>query len=125
MKFFNKKKMAPHFSEPTDEEIEKTQRIVMVQYGIELSRKNAVRFANLAKELSWWVSLKDDPSSKAKIIDEITVGCRDIYRKKYQKEITESEAINCAETLLDESLKNEKQRIKEEMTAIISSGDEN
>ena len=125
MKLFNKKKLSPDFPEPTDEEIKKTQRTIMVQYGVELSRKNAVQFANLTKELSWWINLKDDSSSKAKIIDEIIVECRYTYRKKYQREMTKSEAINCAETLLSESLEKEKQRIKEEMTAIISSGDEN
>lgn len=116
---FTNKKFTPDFPKPTEEEIKKTQRAIMVQYNVELSEKNASRFANFVKELNWWVGLKDDQVSRAKIIDELITECKEIYRKKYNKEITDSEAINCAETLLGESSKKEKQRIKDELESII------
>lgn len=121
MKLFNKKKLSPDFPAPNDEEIKKTQRTIMVQYNVELSDKNASIFVNLVKELNWWVGLKDDQASKAKIIDELIAECKEIYRKKYDKEITDLEAANCAETLLGESSEEEIERIKDKMTSMISS----
>lgn len=125
MIFTKNKKLMPELSKPTKEEIEKTQRTIMVQYNIELSDKKASIFASLVKELNWWVGLKDDKILQATVIDELVIECREIYRKKHKKELSDLEATDCAEALLDETSKKEKQRIKDEMTAIIRSTDVN
>ena len=116
---FINKKFTPDFPKPTKEEIQKTQLTVLEKYGVSLSKKNASLFATQVKELNWWISLKDGSDSKVKIIDELIVECKEIYRKKYKKELTDLEAVNCAKTLFDESSKKEIQRIKNDLETII------
>lgn len=115
------KKFSPDFLDPTEEEIKENRQRLEDIYGIELAKKDLIRFVTLVKELNWWLNLENDSVSTARIAEEAMAECKEIYRKKYNKEITPSEADESARILLDTVTENEKQRIGNEMKAIIKS----
>jgi len=114
-------KFSPDFLEPTEDEIEENRKRLKDKYGIELTKNDLIRVVTLVKELNWWLNLKNDPVSTARITDEVMAECKEIYRKKYNKEISQSEADESARTLLDTVTEKEKKRIGDEMKAIIKS----
>lgn len=117
--------VVPDILEPSADEIQQTQWTISDKYNVHLSKKKAARFARLTKELNWWLNLKNDSASVARITKEMTIECEEIYREKYNKEITKSEAIKCAKTLLESATEKEKQKIGDEMTAILKSDTKN
>ena len=112
-------KFSPDFLDPTEDEIEENRLRLKDKYGIELARKDLIRVVTLVKELNWWLNLKNDPASTARITEEVMAECKEIYRKKYNKEISQSEADESARTLLDTVTEKEKKRIGDEMTKIL------
>lgn len=118
-------KFSPDFLDPTEDEIEENRQRLKDEYGIELAEKDLVRIVSLVKELNWWLNLKNDSASTARIKEEAMAECKEIYRKRYNKEITRSEADESARVLLDTVTENEKKRIGDEMKAIIESNTKN
>lgn len=114
-------KISPEFLEPTDSQIYKTRQAVINKYGVELPHEDAIRFARLVNELSWWIDIENDPDTTDKIVDEVTDNCKEIAQKDYDKKITNEESADCARVLLGTVAEKEKQRIGKEMTAIIES----
>ncbi len=118
-------KFSPDFLEPTEDEIKENRRRLKDKYGIELAKKDLIRVVTLVKELNWWLNLKNDSDSTARITEEVMIKCKEIYRKRYNKEISRSEADESAMTLLDTVIEKEKKQIGDEMKAIIKSNTKN
>ena len=114
-------KFSPDFLEPTEDELKENRQRLKDKYGIELAKQDLIRVVTLVKELNWWLNLKNDPVSTTRITEEVMAECKEIYRKRYNKEISQSEADESARTLLDTVAEKEKKRIGDEMKAIIQS----
>ena len=110
------KKFSPDFLEPTETEIEKARQAVVNKYGVELSHEDAVKFAKLFNELNWWTEIKKDPEIAAQVIDEM---------KRNRKEMIEEESADSSKILFEKVAKQEKQRIGDEMNAIVNSNAKN
>lgn len=117
----DEEKMTPDFLELTEDELELVQKKIKSGYDVELSLKDAARFALLAKELEWWHGLHNDADSMDQITAELKTSREDLYKKVDGHEMPKSEVAKSTKTIVETVTKKEEKRVQAEMTAIIKS----
>lgn len=114
-----KKKIGPEITEPTDEEVKQTKELVKSRYDIVIPKPDALKLSRLIKELDWWIKVDKKPATPRHITEEAAISLKDLIEMSTVKEITLSEAYDKARGLLVIVPFKEKQRISDEIRAIL------
>jgi len=113
------KKIKPDIDEPTEDEVNKTKELVKDKYNIVLPKSEALKLARLTKELHWWLKVDEKPTTPRHLTEEAALSLKDLIEMTSGKEITMAEAYNKARGLLVIVPIKEKQRISDEIRAIL------
>lgn len=120
MKEINKKKkVIPEVSEPTEEEVNQTKKMVKDKYDIVIPKSDALKLARLIKEMEWWMKVDKDPASPKPVTEKMVSEFKELVKKVKGKDITKAEAYDGARGLLVLVPFKEKQRIADEIRAIL------
>jgi hypothetical protein len=110
----------PVITEPTSAEIIKTIEAVKKKYDVIISREDAISFAKLTQELSWWLAVEKGSDSADEITDEIASAAREQLESSRGVKLSKKEAYKKAMESLMISVRKETERIGNEMSEIIS-----
>jgi hypothetical protein len=113
-------KIGPKILEPTAAEIEKTIEKIANKYEIVIPRSDAIKFAKLAKELGWWLTVEKCSDSPESITDEMATEFKDLFSKSRGLNITTKEANRKARESLNLVISTEKERIASEMKTLLT-----
>jgi len=113
------KKNIPEITEPTDEELEQTKKMMKDKYYIIIPKPELVKMVNLIKELDWWITHDKGPASPRRITEEMAIEFKELPKKVRGIDIPVSEAYDEARSLLVMTAYKEKERISKEMRAIM------
>lgn len=106
-----------NISEPTEEQIKQTKKLVKEKYGIKVPKKDLTELVKKIKELEWW--FKADKLDPIRIIEDYAISLQKLMKENYDKEITMSEAYDQARGLLVLVPFKEKQRLADDMREIL------
>lgn len=112
-------KSRPEISKPTEEEIIQTKEMVKNKYDIIIPKSDTIKLVKLIKELDWWIKVDKGPTSPKHITEEMAIEFKELMKKTLDKEITIAEAYKDARSLLVIVPFKEKQRITDEIRAIL------
>ncbi len=111
-----KKKQNHNQEEPTEEEIAQTKKLAKDKFGIEVPKKDVCKLVKIMKKLQWWFKLPEEPMSFNK--NELE-DLGSLFKKHYGKELTTTEKYDFARGLSVLVLLKEKQRLADEVRAIL------
>ncbi len=113
-------KFSPDLPEPTDEQIKAVAKMAKEKHGIEVPKNDARKLAALIAELSWWINLDDDSTYSSRTVsDEQIAELKGLMIQEFGKEVTDPEAQKMARGLLTIVPYKEKQRLSEEIRAVL------
>jgi hypothetical protein len=103
---------------PTEEEIIQTKKLVKDKFDIVVPKSEAIKLAKLTKELGWWVKA-DKPGSSRHISEKMALEFKELVKQVKGIDISTSVASDSARGLLVLVPLKEKQRISDEIRAIL------
>jgi hypothetical protein len=106
-------------SKPTEEEIKQTIKLVKDKSDIDIPKSDAIKLAKLIKEMEWWMKTDNESGSPKQVTEKMTMEFKELIKSDYGKDITKDEAYNGARGLLLLVPIQEKQRIADEIRAIL------
>ena len=110
----------PVITKPTSAEIIRTIEAVKKKYDVVISREDAIKFAKLTQELSWWLAVEKGSEPAEEIASEIAAAAKGYLENSRGKKISKNEAYQKAMESFVISIRKETERIGKEMRAIIS-----
>ena len=106
--------------EPSEEQIEIAKKMAKEKCGVVVPKTEAKKLAKLISEMDWWFKVEPKTSDPtAKVSEERIAELKDLFAKEYKREITMAEAQNLASGLLLLMPYQEKQRLSDEIRAIL------
>lgn len=115
-----KKNIDSKLSLPTKEEIKQTGKMAKDKFGIKVPKADLLRLIKLMKELNHLLEITPkDTNNPVHISEEMALECKEIFEKNYHKKMSITEAYNCARGMILLVPLKEKQRISDEMRAIL------
>lgn len=116
----NPQKFSPDLPEPTESQVKDILKLTEDKYGIAVPKSDAKKLAKLITELNWWVKLDEGSSHDTKQVSKERVAeLKEMMAKDFGREITMSEAEDLGRGLLMLVPLKEKQRISDEIRAIL------
>ena len=112
--------LTPQFPEPTQEEIEKATEEFKNKFDKELSKEDAVKYANLRNELGYWLTLEKESEKENCISKKIAEETQELFQKKLGQEITLKQAYLEAEKLFITSITDSKIKVTNEIRELIN-----
>lgn len=113
------KKIKPEISKPTEEQIKQTTKMVKEKYDIVVPKTEAIKLVKLIKEMDWWIKADKEPASPKHVSEEIVTEFTDLVKRVRGKDITRQEAYDGARGMMVLVPFKEKQRIADEIRAIL------
>ncbi len=110
----------PEITEPTEEEIKNTIEKVKNKYDIVISKDDAIKYTKLYNELSQWFMIEKNSKSPDSITDEMGKEIKSYLKQKRDQEVSPDEASRIAAASLKIVIPGEKERIANEIRAIIA-----
>ncbi len=104
--------------EPTKEQIQHVKKMAQDKYDVVLPEADAVKLVNLINELDWWQKT-DKYTKSSRFSGEQLNDLRDLLEQVSNEEVSKSEVYDQAQALLTLVPLKEKQRISDEIRAII------
>jgi len=106
-------------SEPTDIQVTQTKKMVKDRYDIIIPKSEARKLAKLIKELDWWLKLDEKPGSSKHVSEEKAMEFKDLFKKVKGEDMTTAEASDSVRSLMVLVPYKEKQRLADEIRAIL------
>jgi hypothetical protein len=106
--------------EPTDEEIKVAIQNANKRYGITLSKKDAIKYVKLYRELKQWFWIEKNANKPNSITGKMAKGVQSYIKQKRKQNIPLKDAKDIAEESLDITIKYEKEKIATEINSIIA-----
>jgi hypothetical protein len=107
-----------NITKPTETEIKQTKKLVKDKYDIAIPKSDVIKLINLVKELDWWVKA-DKPGSSRHISEKMALEFKELVKQVKGMDISTSVASDSARGLLVLVPLKEKQRISDEIRAIL------
>jgi uncharacterized protein YukJ len=104
---------------PDFEQIEKTIKEVKEKHDIRLSSKDAIEYFKLFNELGEWFLMEENIDSPDSITDEVGEEMKNVLRRRRGHELDIYDAQDLARSSLNKIIPQEKERIKNEINALI------
>ena len=106
-------------SKPTEDEIKQTIKLVKDRNDIDIPKSDAIKLVKLIKEMEWWMKTDNESESSKQVTEKMTMEFKELIKSDYGKDITKDEAYHGARGLLLLVPMQEKQRIADEIRAIL------
>ncbi|MDO8513379.1 MAG: hypothetical protein Q7S37_02660 [bacterium] len=116
----NKDKFIPQIPEPTEEEIKQAISKLKKKYDIAIPQSDAKEYVKLTNELGWWLTTEKAYLSDECITEDIAKEVQVFVKKTQGKDISLKEAHIEAEKSLIYAVPHEKDRIANEIRALIA-----
>lgn len=105
-------------SEATEEQILQTKELLKSKYNLRVLKPDLLKLIKLMKELDWWLE-RTSSDSPTHVSEERALEIQKMIKKEYGKDITLSESYDAVRGLMALVPYKEKQRIADEMRAIM------
>ena len=105
-------------SETTEEQILQTKQLLKRKYNLQIPKPGLLSLIKLMKELSWWLE-RTSSDSPTHVSEERALEIQKMIKKDYDKDLTLAESYDAARGLMVLVPFKEKQRLADEMRAIM------
>ncbi len=105
-------------SETTEEQILQTRELLKSKYNLRIPKPDLLKLIKLMKELSWWLE-RASSDSPTHVSEERAFEIQKMIKKEYGKDITLAESFDAVRGLMVLVPFKEKQRLADEMRAIM------
>lgn len=105
-------------SETTEEQILQTKQLLKSKYNLRIPKSDLLPLIKLMKELSWWLE-RTSSESPTHVSEERALEIQKMIKKEYDKDLTLAESYDAARGLMVLVPFKEKQRLADEMRAIM------
>ena len=113
-------RFSTHMPEPSDEEIEQTISKIKEKYNIVLSKEDAVKYAKSYHDLQQWFLIEKNTDSPQSITKEMGTEIKSYIKETRGDDISLDDAEGIAKESLKITIPKEKERLADEIRAIIA-----